>query len=84
LLTNFHTKRQSTMSDQKVVAVLGCGAEAKVLADGFLKHGFSVVRGARDPSKIAGWLDSIEIRYAPFLAVNARISSGKIRLPHIN
>lgn len=52
------------MSQGKVVAVLGCGTEAKVLADGFLKHGYSVVRGARDPSKIASWLDQCDNRHA--------------------
>lgn len=47
-----------------VIAVLGCGTEAKVLADGFLKHGYVVVRGARDPSKIVGWLDTVDNRIA--------------------
>jgi len=39
-----------------VVAVLGSGAVGTVLADGFLRHGFDVVRGSREPAKLAGWL----------------------------
>jgi predicted dinucleotide-binding enzyme len=37
------------------VAVLGSGTVGQVLADGFLKHGHDVVRGTRDPAKLAGW-----------------------------
>jgi predicted dinucleotide-binding enzyme len=54
--------RTSIMSMGKVVAVLGCGLEGKVLSDGFLKHGYTVVRGARDPAKLTGWLDKANPR----------------------
>jgi predicted dinucleotide-binding enzyme len=37
------------------VGVLGSGAVGQVLADGFLKHGHEVMRGSRDPAKLAGW-----------------------------
>jgi predicted dinucleotide-binding enzyme len=37
------------------VGVLGSGAVGKVLADGFLKHGHDVMRGSRDPGKLADW-----------------------------
>ncbi len=37
------------------VAVLGSGVVGKVLADGFLKHGYQVMRGTRVPSKLDGW-----------------------------
>jgi predicted dinucleotide-binding enzyme len=37
------------------VAVLGSGEVGEALADGFLKHGHSVVRGTRDPAKLADW-----------------------------
>ena len=37
------------------VAVLGSGIVGQVLADGFLKHGYSVMRGTREPSKLAAW-----------------------------
>ena len=40
----------------KLVAVLGSGIVGKTLADGFLKHGYDVVRASRDPSKLADWL----------------------------
>jgi predicted dinucleotide-binding enzyme len=39
-----------------IVAVLGSGAVGTVLADGFLRHGFEVVRGSREPAKLADWL----------------------------
>jgi len=38
------------------VAILGSGAVGTVLSDGFLKHGDHVVRGSREPAKLAGWL----------------------------
>ena len=37
------------------VGVLGSGEVAKVLAGGFLKHGYSVMMGTRDPAKLADW-----------------------------
>jgi predicted dinucleotide-binding enzyme len=37
------------------VGVLGSGEVGKVLADGFLKHGHEVMRGSRDPAKLASW-----------------------------
>jgi len=38
----------------KRVAVLGTGAVGQVLSDGFLKHGYAVMRGTREPAKLAG------------------------------
>jgi len=37
------------------VAVLGSGVVGEVLANGFLKHGYEVVRGSREPGKLADW-----------------------------
>ncbi len=37
------------------VCVLGSGQVGQVLADGFLKHGYEVMRGSRDPQKLAEW-----------------------------
>jgi predicted dinucleotide-binding enzyme len=37
------------------VGVLGSGQVGQVLADGFLKHGSEVMRGSREPSKLAAW-----------------------------
>jgi predicted dinucleotide-binding enzyme len=37
------------------VGVLGSGPVGTVLADGFLKHGHEVMRGSRDPGKLASW-----------------------------
>ncbi len=37
------------------VGVLGSGVVGQVLADGFLKHGHEVMRGSRDPAKLAAW-----------------------------
>jgi predicted dinucleotide-binding enzyme len=40
------------------VAVLGSGQVGKVLAEGFLKEGHDVMRGSREPSKLADWLST--------------------------
>jgi len=37
------------------VGVIGTGDVGDALADGFLKHGHSVVRGTRDPAKLSAW-----------------------------
>jgi hypothetical protein len=37
------------------VGVLGSGKVGDVLANGFLKHGYEVMRGSRDPAKLASW-----------------------------
>jgi hypothetical protein len=37
------------------VAVIGSGDVGAALADGFLKHGYEVMRASRDPSKLDGW-----------------------------
>jgi predicted dinucleotide-binding enzyme len=37
------------------IAVLGTGKVGEVLANGFLKHGHDVMRGSRDPGKLAPW-----------------------------
>ncbi len=37
------------------IGVLGSGVVGQVLADGFLKHGHEVMRGLRDPAKLATW-----------------------------
>jgi len=39
----------------KKVGILGSGQVGEVLAGGFLKHGYEVMRGSRDPSKLAKW-----------------------------
>ena len=39
----------------KKIAVLGSGVVGQTLADGFLKHGYAVMRGTREPQKLAGW-----------------------------
>jgi len=37
------------------IAVLGSGVVGQVLADGFLKKGDEVMRGSREPGKLADW-----------------------------
>ncbi len=37
------------------VAVLGSGTVGETLANGFLKHGYAVMRGSREPAKLAAW-----------------------------
>ncbi len=39
----------------KKIAVLGSGVVGEVLANGFLKHGYEVMRGSRDPAKLNEW-----------------------------
>jgi len=39
----------------KRVGVLGSGVVGQVLADGFLGHGYAVMRGSRDPAKLSDW-----------------------------
>jgi predicted dinucleotide-binding enzyme len=39
----------------KKVGVIGSGQVGETLADGFLKHGYDVMRGSREPSKLADW-----------------------------
>lgn len=43
------------MRAMKKVAVIGSGQVGQVLADGFLKHGYQVQRGTREPQKLAEW-----------------------------
>lgn len=40
---------------KKKVGMLGSGQVAQVLADGFLKHGCSVMVGTREPDKLSDW-----------------------------
>ena len=37
------------------VAVLGSGTVGETLANGFLKHGYAVMRASREPGKLAEW-----------------------------
>jgi predicted dinucleotide-binding enzyme len=37
------------------IGILGSGDVGEALANGFLKHGHEVMRGSRDPGKLANW-----------------------------
>jgi predicted dinucleotide-binding enzyme len=39
----------------KKTAVIGSGVVGQVLANGLIKHGYDVMRGSRDPGKLAEW-----------------------------
>ncbi|TMQ69407.1 MAG: DNA-binding protein [Candidatus Eisenbacteria bacterium] len=39
----------------KKIGVIGTVQVGQTLADGFLKHGYTVMRGSRDPGKLAEW-----------------------------
>src|SRR5919205_4014035 len=39
----------------KKVAVLGSGAVGDALSNGFLKHGYAVMRATREPAKLQAW-----------------------------
>ena len=43
------------MLPMKHIAILGSGAVGDTLANGFLKHGYTVTRGTREPAKLAAW-----------------------------
>jgi 8-hydroxy-5-deazaflavin:NADPH oxidoreductase len=45
-------------SAMKKVAVIGSGVVGEVLANGFLKHGYEVIRASRDPAKLQAWQKS--------------------------
>jgi predicted dinucleotide-binding enzyme len=40
----------------KKIGVLGSGVVGKTLAAGFIKHGYEVMIGTRDPEKLSEWL----------------------------
>lgn len=42
----------------KKIGIIGSGVVGQTLADGFLKHGYQVMRGSRDPDKLAEWKKS--------------------------
>ncbi|NBW83452.1 DNA-binding protein, partial [bacterium] len=37
------------------IGVLGSGKVGETLANGFLKHGYEVMRGSREPGKLSDW-----------------------------
>ncbi len=39
----------------KKIGIIGSGAVAKILATGFIKHGYSVMLGTRDTTKLVEW-----------------------------
>jgi len=39
----------------KKIGIIGSGQVAQVLGSGFLKHGYEVLVGSRDPSKLSKW-----------------------------
>jgi predicted dinucleotide-binding enzyme len=39
----------------KKIGIIGSGKVGEVLGDGFLKHGHAVMRGSREPGKLADW-----------------------------
>ncbi|NRA47484.1 MAG: NAD(P)-binding domain-containing protein [Oligoflexales bacterium] len=40
----------------KTIGVLGSGIVGQTLAEGFISHGYEVMRGSRDPNKLEDWL----------------------------
>ncbi|MBZ0266014.1 NAD(P)-binding domain-containing protein [bacterium] len=41
------------------VGILGSGDVGKTLAGGFIKHGYEVMAGSRDPQKLEGWKSDV-------------------------
>ena len=50
----------------KKVAILGSGVVGETLANGFLKHGYGVMRGSREPAKLAAWKASSKAETGTF------------------
>jgi predicted dinucleotide-binding enzyme len=44
------------------IGVLGSGVVGETLAGGFIKHGYEVMRGSRDPQKLGAWKDGAGAR----------------------
>jgi 8-hydroxy-5-deazaflavin:NADPH oxidoreductase len=78
------------------VGVLGSGAAGRTLATGFLGHGYPVMIGSRDPSKLQDWLqhagpqarigtfaETAEFGDLVVLSVNGRAAEDVIRLAGI-
>lgn len=47
--------RRANVPRMKKIGILGSGKVGEVLANGFLLHGHPVMRGSRDPGKLAAW-----------------------------
>jgi predicted dinucleotide-binding enzyme len=47
--------KKAAAKTAKKVGVIGSGDVGETLANGFLEHGFEVMRGSRDPKKLAAW-----------------------------
>ena len=43
------------MTQTTKIAVIGSGTVGETLANGFLAHGYEVMRGSREPGKLADW-----------------------------
>ncbi len=56
----------------KNIGVLGSGVVARTLAGGFLKHGYSVMVGTREPAKFAEW----QAKSAPPAKISSFADSG--------
>ncbi len=52
----------------KKVAVVGSGEVGEALSNGFLAHGYAVMRGSRDPAKLAAWQERLEPRVQDVVA----------------
>ena len=74
------------------IGILGSGDVAKALAGGFLKHGYAVMLGTRDSSKLAAWAeqnpsarigsfaDSAKFGELVVLAVKGNVAMEALRL----
>lgn len=54
------------MAKKKKVGVIGSGQVGKVLAAGFLKHGYEVMIGTREPSKLEGYAEEQGLKVGTF------------------
>ena len=74
------------------VGILGSGVVAQTLGAGFVKHGYAVMLGTRDPKKLAAWqsqnrgakvgafADAARFGELVVLAVKGEVAAGVVRL----
>src|SRR5688572_19450558 len=60
------------------VGVLGTGQVGDTLANGFIKHGYQVMRGSRSPDKLADWKAQIGAKGDVLLHRSRRVADGSV------
>src|SRR5690606_41704813 len=64
------------------VGVIGTGDVGDTLANGFLSRGHSVIRGSRDPAKLAGWVEAAGERASAGDRKSTRLNSSHVKISY--